>query len=87
MLFSLTWELIVDELCETGVIPPPEEPELPPTLGVVSPPNAQHVGCQASAKTVQNWVLLSKREKDGRGGGSLPHKPSPLYSSQIRLWK
>lgn len=77
----------MDELCETGVIPPPEEPELPATLGVVSPPHAQHIGCQASAKTVQNWVLLSKREKDGRGGRSLPHKASPLYSSQIRLWE
>lgn len=75
----------MDKLCKTGVITPPEEPELSATRGLVPPPNTQHICRQASAETAQDRVLLSHREKDWRGGGSLPHKTPPFYSSQISL--
>lgn len=65
MLHALTRELIVDKLCKTGVIPPPEEPELSATRGVVSPPHAQHVRRQASAEATQDRVLLGHGEQDG----------------------
>lgn len=75
----------MDKLGETGVIPPPEKPELSATRGVVPPPHTQHICRQASAETTQDRVLLSHREKDGRRGGSLPHKTAPFNSSQIGL--
>lgn len=75
----------MDQLGKTGVIPPPEKPELSTTRGVVSSPHAQHIRRQASAETTQDWVLLGHGEKDGRRCGSLPHKTPPFYSSQISL--
>lgn len=84
IMHSLTRELIVDKLRETGVIPPPEKPKLPATPGLVPSPHTQHICSQASAETTQDGVLLS-REQDGRRGGSLPHKTPPFYSGQISL--
>lgn len=59
---TLTRELIMDKLSETGVIPPPEKPELSATRGVVPSPHTQHICRQASAETTQDRVLLSHRE-------------------------
>lgn len=81
----LTRELIVDKLRKTGVVAPPEKPELSATRSVVPSPHAQHVRRQASAETTQDRVLLGHGEKDGRRGGSLPHKSPPFYPSQISL--
>lgn len=75
----------MDKLSETGVIPPPEEPELPATRGVVPPPHTQHIRCQASAEAAQDGVLLGHREKDGRRSGPLPHETPPLYARQVSL--
>lgn len=85
VLHALTRELVMDKLGKTGVIPPPEKPELSATRGVVPSPHAQHICRQASAETTQDRVLLGHREKDGRRGGSLPHETPPFDSSQIGL--
>lgn len=58
MMHSLTRELIVDKLRETGVIPPPEKPKLPATPGLVPSPHTQNICGQASAETAQDGVLL-----------------------------
>lgn len=73
----------MDKLCETRVVPPPEEPELSPTWGVVPSPHTQDICSEAAAETTQDRVLLCHWEKDGRGGGPLPHKTPPFDSSQI----
>lgn len=85
MLNELTRELIVDKLGETRVVPPPEEPELPATWGVVPSPHTQDICSEAAAETTQDRVLLCHWEKDGRRGGSLPHKTPPFDPSQIGL--
>lgn len=85
LLTELTWELIVDKLSETWVVPPPEQPELSATRGVVPSPHTQHICSEAAAETTQDRVLLCHWEKDGRRGGSLPHKTPPFDSSQIGL--
>lgn len=77
----------MDKLGKTGVIPPPEKPELSATRGVVPSPHTQHICRQASAETTQDRVLLGHREKNGRWGGSLPHKTPPFYPGQISLWR
>lgn len=81
----LTWQLIMDKFSKTGVVPPPEKPELPATQGVVPSPDTEHVCSHASAEATQDGVLFCQREKDGRRGGTLPHKTPPFYSSQIGL--
>lgn len=43
MLNALTWELIMDKFSKTGVIPPPEQPELSATRGVVPSPHTKHI--------------------------------------------
>lgn len=45
-----TCKLMVDEICEVGVVPPPEEPKLPPALPLTAPPYTQHVRLQAAAE-------------------------------------
>lgn len=74
---------MVDELRETGVVAPPEEPELAASGAVVPPPHAQHVRRQTPAEAAQNGVLLRDGEQDGRGRGPLPHEASPFDPSQI----
>lgn len=75
----------MDKFGKTGVVPPPEKPELPATRGVVPSPDTEHVCSHASAEATQNRVLFCHWEKDGRRGGTLPHKTPPFYSSQIGL--
>lgn len=75
----------MDEFGKTGVVPPPEKPELPATRGVVPSPDTEHVCSHASAEATQDGVLFCHREKDGRRRGTLPHKTPPFYSSQISL--
>lgn len=75
----------MDKLCETRVVAPPEEPELSPTRGVVPSPHTQDICSEAAAETTQDRVLLCHWEKDGRRGGTLPHKTPPFDSSQIGL--
>lgn len=74
---------MVDELCKIGVIPPPEDPELPSTWSLVSPPNAQHVCLQAAAEAAQDGVLLRHWEEDGGRGGALPHKTLPFDPCEV----
>lgn len=81
----LTWQLIMDKFGKTGVVPPPEKPELPATRGVVPSPDTEHICSHASAEATQDRVLFCHWEKDGRRGGTLPHKTPPFYSSQIGL--
>lgn len=81
----LTRQLVMDKFGKTGVVPPPEKPELPATRGVVPPPDTEHICSHASAEATQDGVLFCHREKDGRRGGTLPHKTPPFYASQISL--
>lgn len=80
-----TCELVVDEICEVRVVPPPEEPQLPPALPLTPPPYAQHVGLQAAAEAAQDGIFLRHREEDGRRRGTLPHKLLPFDPSQVSL--
>lgn len=41
---------MVDEIGEVGVVPPPEEPKLPPALPLAASPHAEHVCLQAAAE-------------------------------------
>lgn len=47
---ALTCKLMVDEIGEVGVVPPPKEPKLPPALPLAAPPYTQHVCLQAAAE-------------------------------------
>lgn len=82
---NFTCKLVVDEFSKVWVIPPPEEPQLPPALPLAAPPHAQHVSFQAVAEAAQNGVLFCHREEDGSRGGTLPHKPLPFDSCQVSL--
>ena len=75
----------MDQLGKVGVVPPPEEPELP-TSGPLAPsPHTQHVRFDAAAEAAQDGVLLGHREEDGCRGGALPHVPLPFDPRQVRL--
>lgn len=87
-ILFLTFQLVMDDVGEVGLLTPPEDPQL---LGVgldLASPYAQQVGLNAAHEAAQNRVVL------GRGRDHRPVLPAaaeavaaPFDARQLRLGK